>query len=60
MSSWLVEAFTDNFIDRLFELVESSRNYDEELNYAVIQLIVCYLDEIVSDASGLQSADEVV
>lgn len=37
----LAEGFTDDFIDRLFELVETSRNFDEELNYAVIRLIVC-------------------
>jgi hypothetical protein len=36
----LAEGFTDDFIDRLFELVETSRNFDEELNYAVIRLIV--------------------
>ena len=41
VDSWgRVEGFTDEFIDKLFELVESSRNYDEELNYAVIRLIV--------------------
>jgi len=36
----MVEGFTDEFINKLFELVETSRNYDEELNYAVIRLIV--------------------
>ena len=36
--------FDDAFIDHLFELVEVTRDQqDERLNYAVIKLIVCQL-----------------
>ncbi len=35
------DEFDDRFIDHLFDLVETTRdNQDEELNYAVIKLIV--------------------
>jgi hypothetical protein len=37
----LVELFTGEFIDHLFELVERTRLlYDEALNYALIKLLV--------------------
>lgn len=36
----VADDFDDAFIDRLFELVEVTRNTDEDLNYAVIRLIV--------------------
>ncbi|KAJ9119183.1 hypothetical protein QFC22_003675 [Naganishia vaughanmartiniae] len=35
-----LEGFDDPFIDRLFEMVEITRDTDEVLNYAIIRLIV--------------------
>ena len=41
LSSQELEQFDDAFIDHLFEMVETTRdNQDERLNYAVIRLIV--------------------
>lgn len=35
-----LDGFDDSFIDRLFEMVEITRDTDEVLNYAIIRLIV--------------------
>ena len=38
------EAFDDNFLDKLFDLVEQTRSmHDETFNYSVIKLIVCLI-----------------
>ena len=43
LSSAELDLFDDAFIDHLFDLVEKTRdNQDERLNYAVIRLIVSY------------------
>ncbi|KAG7528622.1 hypothetical protein FFLO_06045 [Filobasidium floriforme] len=47
LSAEELEGFTDDFIDRLFELVETSRNFDEELNYAVIRLIIALNEQFM-------------
>jgi len=40
--------FDDDFIDQLFDLVEQTRNMqDDTFNYSVIKLIVCFLVELV-------------
>ena len=40
-SQSLIVMFDDTFIERLFDLVELTRNVDDEsLNYSVIKLIV--------------------
>jgi hypothetical protein len=44
------EGFDDLFIDRLFEMVEITRDTDEVLNYAIIRLIVSrisYRDQLL-------------
>jgi hypothetical protein len=44
LSSTELAHFDDQFIDHLFEMVETTRdNQDERLNYSVIRLIVSYL-----------------
>jgi hypothetical protein len=41
LSTGELSQFDDRFIDHLFELVETTRDHqDETLNYAVIRLIV--------------------
>ncbi|ORX33276.1 hypothetical protein BD324DRAFT_640340 [Kockovaella imperatae] len=48
LSSNELEQFDDAFIDRLFELVETTRdNQDERLNYAVIRLIVALNEQFM-------------
>jgi hypothetical protein len=43
LSSTELAQFDDAFIDHLFEMVETTRDHqDERLNYAVIRLIVSY------------------
>lgn len=39
-TSLSLDGFDDLFIDRLFEMVEITRDTDEVLNYAIIRLIV--------------------
>lgn len=56
--------FDDNFIDRLFDLVEETRNLqDETFNYSVIKLIVALNEQFMvaslspSDKAALQHGD---
>jgi len=46
LSAGELAQFDDQFIDHLFEMVETTRDYqDERLNYAVIRLIVSNPDD---------------
>lgn len=46
-SNVFADGFDDLFIDRLFEMVEVTRDTDEILNYAIIRLIVCESARVV-------------
>ena len=46
--SYTIGVFDDDFMDRLFDLVEQTRSMqDDTFNYSVIKLIVCFLVELV-------------
>ena len=53
LSQQELAVFDDHFIDHLFELVETTRDHqDERLNYAVIRLIVSLLSHKQGQASA--------
>ncbi|KIM25009.1 hypothetical protein M408DRAFT_75011, partial [Serendipita vermifera MAFF 305830] len=51
--------FDESFIERLFDLVELTRNVDDEsLNYSVIKLIVALSEQFMVSTPPNQSADQ--